>query len=300
MDKPSESKTCKVENISFNSKEIDNTEQKQYLFSHFSSSTFVKCYDDRFNNFIIDLGKAYVFDIKHIAYFMVKFRRELQKYNSVIVHLGMLRDLSESMQLLEGMGFEKHAWLMEENIFKYVLWMGEGKSIIPPYMTGKSGVAIILTSDQDSDLEDPEQLYLVQERYGPTVGKWKLPTGTVEPGEFPHAAVYREVEEELFGGRDIEFINLRYIASYYQASKPFDVCYLFSMELKNPVDGKTIEAQKSEIVDVKSIDIEDFNSDDITSFTKECVECFVEITSTSDRRIIHIINRGSHKLARYV
>jgi 8-oxo-dGTP diphosphatase len=102
---------------------------------------------------------------------------------------------------------------------------------------------------------------LVKMAYGPTIGKYMLPGGIVEPGETLDAAVVREVLEET--GVSARVIGICGVRSRFDGSDN-DTYVIFLLE---PTDGSP-HSDGYENEDARYFTLEELEAEDVTELSR--------------------------------
>lgn len=110
---------------------------------------------------------------------------------------------SDAVEALLSRGFRFHHY-SEDDEFVYYAWCGAGSDMVPAYATSIEGVSAVLVFGT--------KVLFVWE-----YGRWRAPSGAVEPGESTWTTLVREVKEEV--GLDIhEGTPPVYVGGYHEAS----------------------------------------------------------------------------------
>jgi ADP-ribose pyrophosphatase YjhB (NUDIX family) len=150
----------------------------------------------------------------------------------------------------------KHSFEMHHSqspFLTFTYWIPHAieKNPLPPFASHYVGVGVVVYDKESNNI------LVVSEKYGPTVGLFKYITGLVDVGEYVRDAAIRECKEE--SGLDVKFECV--LSCKENQRWQFGRSDIFFMCLCTPVDSKQpLKPQAEEIVAVKWISLHDFEN----------------------------------------
>jgi ADP-ribose pyrophosphatase YjhB (NUDIX family) len=151
---------------------------------------------------------------------------------------------SQLISVAVELGFVFHH--AEADYVMMTLWLPKTTNKLPRYSSFYVGVGGFVVNDK-------KEVLVIKEKNGSYTNFWKMPGGSVDPGEDVHLAAVREVEEET--GVKTEFKQMLCFRQHNTAA--FGKSDLYFVCLLKPLSSE-IKPQEDEIAEAKWMPLDEF------------------------------------------